>query len=143
MEIINPKMEKTKKEPRRCFFTNEQLNYIQRHILEEETNIFKYSVDPNKVMAVKRYLDDNFVRGQIPTMGEDGYPKTLYIVGMKGSDGNIMKNMSARQLFYLLQDKFSKIYMDKSQRDKFLKQVMVDWYNKKISKEGLLSKNRY
>ena len=51
--------------------------------------------------------------------------------------------MTAKQLFFLLQDKFSKIYQDKTQRNAFLKKIMQDWYNRKISKEGLLSSNRY
>ena len=107
--------------------------------INESQNI----VEPNKVLLVKKYLDDNFVRASMPIIGADGYPKTMYIVGMKGTDGNVIKNMTAKQLFYLLQDKFKGIYGDKSKRNKFIKQVMIDWYNKKISNEGLLSKNMY
>ena len=77
----------------------------------------------------------------LPTIGDDGYPKTLLIVGMKGTDGNIIRNMFSQQLFDLLQDKFQNIYLDKEKRDSFLKTVMIDWYNKKISNDGLLSKN--
>ena len=131
------------KKSRNCLFTNEQLNYIYKHILAEDVDFGKYSVEPNKVLAVKKYLDETFVRGSMPIVGEDGYPQTLYIVGMKGSDGKVIKNMTAKQLFFLLQDKFSKIYQDKKQRNAFLKKIMQDWYNRKISKEGLLSSNRY
>lgn len=100
-------------------------------------------VDPRKVLLVSKYLDDNFVRASIPTVGADGYPSTMKIVGMKGTDGQVMRNMSSKDLFYLLQDKFKGIYGDKNKRDSFLKQVMTDWYNKKISREGMLSKNTY
>ena len=141
MEQMNEKNKK--KKGRVCIFTNEQLNYISKHILEEGVEFGEYSVEPNKVLAVKSYLDETFVRGRMPIVGEDGYPQTLYIVGMKGSDGKVIKNMTAKQLFFLLQDKFSKIYQDKKQRNKFLKKVMQDRYNRKITREGLLSSNRY
>jgi len=107
--------------------------------LNESTN----TVDPSKVLLVDRYLNDNFVRASAPIIGEDGNATTLLIVGMKGTDGQVIKNMTAKQLFYKLQDKFQKIFADKDKRDKFLLQVMKDWYNKKISKEGLLSVNKY
>ena len=100
-------------------------------------------VQPEKVLLIKRYLDDNFVRADMPIIGDDGYPKTIKLVGMKGADGNIVKNMTAKQLFYLLQDKFKGVYGDKKKRDAFIKQTMIDWYNKKITKDGLLSKNFY
>lgn len=133
----------SKRKPRICLVTNEQLNFLNKHILEEEFKFGNYSVEPSKVLAVKKYLDETFVRGSMPIIGEDGYPKTLYIVGMKGTDGKVLKNMTAKQLFFLLQDKFNKIYQESKQRDRFLKQVMKDWYNRKITKEGLLSVNRY
>jgi hypothetical protein len=62
---------------------------------------------------------------------------------MKFKDGTIAKNMTATQLFYLLQDKFNKIYEDPKQRDALLKKIVVDWYYRKISKSGLLSRNNY
>ena len=92
---------------------------------------------------VAKYLDDNFERGSLPAVGEDGYPKYIGVVGMKFKNGSIAKNMTATQLFYLLQDKFNKIYEDPKQRDAFLKKIVVDWYYKKISKNGMLSRNNY
>ena len=101
----------------------------------------KNFVEPQKVLVVKKFLDDNFVRAAVPTIGNDGYSKTLLIVGMKGTDGQVNRNMYAQQLFDLLQDKFQKIYLDKNKRDNFLKRVMKDWYDKKITQDGLLSVN--
>ncbi len=126
-----------------CRFTNEQLNYIHRHILEEEVKEQDFFVDPNKVLAVKRYLDNFFVRAAKTIVGSNGYPDLIPIIGMKDSSGTVIRNMSPKQLFFLLQDKFSKIYHLKEQRDKFLMQIIKDWYNRKITKEGLLSVNRY
>ena len=100
-------------------------------------------VEPQKVLAVNKFLDENFFRASAPTIGENGFSTTLLIVGMKGTDGQINKYMYARQLFDLLQSRFPKIYRDKDKRDRFLKQVMKDWYNKKITKDGLLSVNSF
>lgn len=120
---------------------NEDTNIeiIKPYHLHESSNF----VEPQKVLAVKKFLDDNFVRAAVPTIGNDGYSKTLLIVGMKGTDGKVIRNMYAQQLFDLLQDKFQKIYIDKEKRDNFLKRVMKDWYDKKISKDGLLSVNTF
>jgi hypothetical protein len=117
--------------------TESQFNELKKKINEN------YFVETEKVKAVVKYLDDNFLRGSMPAIGEDGYPKAIGIVGMKFKDGTIAKNMTATQLFYLLQDKFNKIYEDPKQRDALLKKIVVDWYYRKISKSGLLSRNNY
>ena len=108
--------------------------------LVKESNNY---VNTNKVLLITKYLDDNFVRASMPIIGADGYPTDVKIVGMKGTDGEVIRNMTAKQLFYLLQDKFKGIYGDKKKRDAFIKQTMIDWYNRKVSKDGLLSKNTY
>jgi hypothetical protein len=116
------------------FITDAQAQMIKESI---------YSVDTEKVLLIKRYLDKGFKRGNMDGLGSDGYPSTTPIVLMVNRIGEPVKKMTAQQLFYLLQDRFNKIYSDKKKRDGFLKMVMTDWYNKKITKEGLLSKNNY
>lgn len=129
--------------------SNNRFSYNENKIIYLTESQYKYikenlsPVDTNKVLVVKKYLDDNFVRGNIPTIDNSGYPKSLLIVGMKGTDGKVAKNMTAEQLLELLIDRFQKIYTDKDKRRRFLRQVMKDWYNKKITKEGLLSVIRY
>jgi uncharacterized UPF0160 family protein len=95
----------------------------------------------NKVSVVKKFLDNTFVKADMSTINDEGLPQKKPIVGMKDNNGNVVKNLSPQQLFYLIQDKFKHIYLDKEKRDKFLKQIIIDWYNNKISKEGLLSIN--
>ena len=120
------------------FLTERQVRQIQ-----ESKNKPKWNVDPRKVLLIKKYLDNGFKRGTLSGLGNDGYPKDVKIVAMLSSYGTPLKNMTASQLFYLLQDRFSGIYPDKKQRDEFLWDVMNDWYDEKISKNGLLSKNKY
>jgi hypothetical protein len=120
------------------FITEKQAEQIR----ESKKNP-KWNVDPQKVIIVQKYLDNGFKRGKMSGIGEDGYPKEVKIVAMLSGSGEPLKNMSAMQLFYLLQDRFSKIYPDTKQRDEFLWDVMNDWYDKKITKNGLLSKNKF
>ena len=77
----------------------------------------------------------------ISSIGEDGYPKTISIVALKGNDGGILKNMNDKQLFYMLQDKFQHLYSDTVRRDNLLKQIIKDWYKNRISKDGILTVN--
>ena len=129
-------LEEKKMKGKKIYITESQFDSLKKMLSEQ------YFVEPEKVGIVKKYLDDNFVRGGLPAIGEDGYPKTIGVVGMKFKDGTVAKNMTATQLFYLLQDKFNKIYEDPKQRDAFLKKIVVDWYYKRIN-NGLLSKNNY
>lgn len=130
-------IKETMKKPRSIYITESQYKDLKKKLLES------YFVEPAKVKLVQKFLDDNFVKGALPSIGEDGYAKPLWIVAMKVPFSDKPKNMTATQAFYLLQDKFNKIYSDPKQRDSFLKKVLVDWYNGKISKFGLLSKNNY
>lgn len=118
----------------------------KRIILSEEQIAFikqEHCVEPKKVLIVKKYLDNSFKKGHIATLGEDGYPTNIKIVIMLGTDKQPVKNMTDKQLFYLLQDRFKNIYSDKKKRDKFLSRVIKDWYLDKISKDGLLSVNMF
>lgn len=131
------KIAEKKMNGKKITITESQFNELKKKINEQ------YFVETEKAKIVAKYLDDNFERGSLPAVGEDGYPKYIGVVGMKFKDGSIAKNMTATQLFYLLQDKFNKIYEDPKQRDAFLKKIVVDWYYKKISKNGMLSRNNY
>ena len=125
-------------EKKNIFLSEEQMRYIS-----ESKKHPKWNVDPKKVLIVKRYLDKGFKRGKMSGLGEDGYPKDVKIVAMLSTDGTPLKNMTAKQLFYLLQDRFSKMFSDKKQRDEFLWTTMNDWYEHKITNLGMLSHNRY
>lgn len=125
------------KKKKNIIITESQFNALKKKLAES------YFVEPEKVKIVQKFLDDNFVKGALPSIGEDGYPKPIWIVGLKIPFSQEVKNMTATQAFYMLQDKFKHIYSDSKQRDKFLKRVLIDWYNGNISKHGLLSRNNY
>lgn len=137
MDKMDKEIEKKeKKMKKKIFVTEEQMKYIKGNVNEA-----KFPVDPNKVLVIKKFLDDNFQKGGIASIGEDGYPTTISIVALKGTDGSLLKNMDDKQLFYMLQDKFQHIYDETFKRDRLLKQIIKDWYKDKISKNGLLTVN--
>lgn len=125
---------------KRIVLSEQQEKIFISNILYENT---QYTVDTDKVLLIKKFLDKNFKRASMSEMGNDGSPKATPIVGLIDSEGNVVKNMNDKQLFDFIQDKFSNIYENNIQRDKFIAQIIKDWYYKKISKEGLLSINLY
>lgn len=128
------------KKTRRIFVTETQLDILKQHINESNNNYF---VDTNKVLIVKKFMDKMFSRGKMNSMSPNGYPTKTNVIGMKGNDGEVIKNMSFEQVLYLLEDKFHYIYTNEDKRSRFLKQILKDWYNKKITNEGLLSVNYF
>lgn len=127
------------KKMKRVFVTEKQFNELRKNILKEE----KFFIETEKVLIVKKTLDKMFSRGSMDSMGSDGYPTRINVIGMKGNNGEVVKNMTFEQVLDLLEDKFHNVYTDKEKRSRFLKQVLNDWYNKKISKEGMLSVNNF
>ena len=97
-----------------------------------------YHIEPSKVLLVKDYLDKNFKKGNLAEFGANGLPVNTPVVGLL-NNGQVVKNLTAKQLFDVLEDVLRGMFSDKIQRSKFLAQVIKDWYANKISKEGLLS----
>jgi hypothetical protein len=100
-----------------------------------------YIVNPENVLLVKKYLDSNFKKGFIDSIGPDGFPAKVRIVGMMSSNGDILQNLGEMQLEDLLIEKFKNMFIDKVERKKFLHQVLDDWFNDKIGMFGNLSVN--
>lgn len=100
-----------------------------------------YVVNPENVLLVKKYLDSNFKKGQIENIGADGFPEKVRIAGMMTSSGDILQNLGEMQLEDLLIEKFKNMFIDKIERQKFLHQVLDDWFNDKIGMFGNLSVN--
>ena len=100
-----------------------------------------YIVNPENVLLVKKYLDSNFKKGFIENLGPDGFPAKVRIAGMLSSGGDIIQNIGEMQLEDLLIEKFKNMFIDKVERQKFLRQVLQDWFNDKIGMFGNLSVN--
>lgn len=131
---------------RRIIITEEQAHALSNIIggnkpsgLPEKAG--PYVVNPEKVLLVKKYLDSTFKKGQIENIGADGFPAKVRIAGMMSSNGDILMNIGETQLEDLLIEKFKNMFIDKVERQKFIHQVMDDWFNDKIGVFGNLSVN--
>ena len=113
------------------------------NLLNKDTNKKgkPYTVSPEKVLIVKQFLDKNFKRGSIENIGDDGMPCKVNIIGLLSSNGEVLRNMQFEELHDLLIDRFKNMFLNRDERNCFLKQVMNDWYNKKIGTFGTLSVN--
>lgn len=95
----------------------------------------------DKVLMVKRFLDKSFSRQLQDDIDENGYPKKKCVVVLKSSDNQPLKTMAMRELLLMLDDKFNSMVKDEKDRRSFLKQIIRDWFDNKITKQGLLSVN--
>lgn len=115
---------------RRFILSENGLELIKGKILKES-----YS---DKIDLVKRFLDKNFMRASTQKDGKD--------VGIFVKlNGNIPTDESLwkQDVLDILDDEFNNIISDKKERDGFLSQLVDDWYNKKITKYGSLSRYNF
>lgn len=101
-----------------------------------------FSPEAAKVRAVCDFLDKTFTRQQIDDIDANGYPTKANVVAMMSADGKqALQTMNPEQLLVLLDDKFQYMFKDTSDRRKFLKQVIKDWFFKTVGRDGILSVN--
>lgn len=120
---------------KKIILTEIQEKELIKFMIMEKT----YPINSEKVLEVKKYLDKNFKRGTLNQFGMNGLPENTPVVGIL-SNNEVVKNLTAKQLLDILEDEFRGMFSDKIQRKHFLKQVMIDWYYNRISKEGLTSR---
>ena len=102
----------------------------------------------DNVLKIKKYLDANFTKAtnDVGTFDDNGDRTTQSYAALLDSNKNVLRLITDRQIFDLLQEKFKTIMPnsteeEKKKRDEFLKKVLVAWYNNKITKEGSLLSN--
>lgn len=126
---------------------------MKKIIINENKRDFLFSVILNesltdgdksdKVLQIKDFLDSNFSKANSDTesFDENGNRKVKSFAALLDSSKNVLKLMTDKQLFDLLQEKFKKILpnsnsSERNVRDNFLKKVLIAWYNDRITKEG-------
>lgn len=95
----------------------------------------------DKVLAIKTYLDKNFAKQKLDSLDDNGYPTKENTVVMLSKEKQPLKTLNMKELLRLLDDKFHNMVSDNSDRKKFLKQVIRDWYQNNIKNNGILSAN--
>ena len=101
----------------------------KEHLLYEEAMLEEmFGGWGDKVKSIKDYLDKNFARAAATIFGEDGKPQIKQVVAWLDEYRQVVKTLTEVQLFYIIQDQFKKILSNKEERDKFIIQVLKDWY---------------
>lgn len=119
---------------KRIIINEKKESNLLQYLIKEEYNL------SDKVLLVKKYLDDHFARADVSKLDDtSGKPTTEKVVAWLDDYKQLVKNITDVQLFYVIQDEFKNIITDKNERDNFLKQIIKDWYNHKITKNGSLS----
>lgn len=93
-----------------------------------------------KVLLVKNFIDKNFAKVEVDDIDDNGYPTKDKMINML-SNGQPLKTMSLSEFLLMLDDKFHSMISNDSDRKKFLKQIIKDWYTGKLAKNGILSVN--
>lgn len=113
-------------------FSEEQLEYMLSESFHPKSSM---------VLMVKDYLDRNFKQSYIDDMDTNGYPQRIPVVVWINGNGDPLKTLSVDDMFSMLDDKFNNLIKDDDDRRRFLKQIIKDWFSKKITHDGLLSVN--
>jgi hypothetical protein len=142
-------------EMKTILLTEKQLKSITQHINEDtcyqmpnpqspsaKKANFPYSINPEKVKIVQKFLDNNYKKATFCRVGANGMPETIKIVGLLDkSSGNVLQNMRLDDLEDQLITQFQNMFSDKIERQAFLNRVVNDWFDDKITPLGLLSVN--
>ena len=110
-------------------------------IKDKETVPVRYPVDPNKVLIVKQCLDDGFKPALLNGVGDNGLPGQQQIIRMFAKNGEPLSDMSFVDVEDTLIEHFKDMFLNPDERQRFIKQVIRDWYDGHISPYGLLSVN--
>lgn len=105
-------------------------------------NMLSEAFVPNaqQVVIIKKYLDSNFRRTFIDDIDEFAKPIkrpaiTRLIMGQE------VETIEGSELVDILAEKFPNMIGNKEDAKKFMTQIVKDWFDKKISDNGILSVN--
>ena len=101
-----------------------------------------YTINPDKVLVVKKFLDGNFQKGNAEFIGNNGRLVKVRTIGIPDSNGESLRDLTPDNLVDLLIDRFKNMFLDQKERELFMKQVVNDWINDKITVNGILTVNR-
>lgn len=96
----------------------------------------------SKIDNIVTFLDKNFFRASLPHRNGVKLAPLPIVLG-KDENGQPDKTyrLDLTQLFEVLQsqEEFKNMFSDRNERDKLLKQVINDWFGRKITKYGSLT----
>jgi hypothetical protein len=105
------------------------LESINQIVLDIKNNL----LDPYYKKGIEDYIDP------------DGKLAKNKVIGVfkRTPDGKeeILDNIAPIDLFYIIEDNIKNLIEKGDKRNEFIKQIIIDWFNNSITKEGNLTKN--
>jgi hypothetical protein len=126
---------------------NENKNIRNIIINESQENklIILESINQIVLDIKNKILDPHYKKGIEDFIDADGKLSKKKVIGVsrKTPDGKeeILDNITPMDLFYIIEDNIKDLIGKSDKRDEFIKQIIIDWFNNSITKEGSLSKN--
>lgn len=126
----------------KIFITEKQEKQIIGMLFKESAT---YSVEPEKVLIVKKYLDRTFSKADYTNVVGGEVQNNMIALYKNPKTGEPIEDnpITPGQVFENIEAEFKNIYSDRIRRTKFLQLVVKDWFNNRISPFGLLSTNAY
>lgn len=123
-------------ENKTIFITESQYKEIYETALQEAL-----IVNNELVKSIVKYLKKHFKPVKYDDINADGEVVQPYAIQMLSMDGEPLQTISVEVLLDKIDGVFQKKIKDDGDRKKFYRQIIDDWINGKISKEGILSVN--
>lgn len=114
----------------------DQLNTIYEMALEESL-----IVNSNLVKSVVAYLNKHFRPVKYDDINADGEVVEPYAIQVLSGNGEPLQTISLATLLQKVDGAFSHKIKNEEDRRKFFEQVIKDWINGNVTKEGILSVN--
>ena len=116
--------------------TNEQIRRFKGRVLKEA-----FAVNTSLVRKVYDYVSKNYTYAKYDDINEDGDVVEKIAIQVLGSNGEPLQTLSPQKMLDKIDAKFSGIIKDDTERRNFLRQVLADWVDGNVTKDGLLSVN--
>ena len=116
--------------------TTEQLNNFKRRVLKEA-----FAVNTTLVKTIRDYVDKNYSYTAYDDIDENGDVIQKIAIQVLSANGEPLQTISPEKLLDKIDSKFSGKIKDDNERRDFIRQILKDWVDGKITKDGLLSVN--
>ena len=116
--------------------TNEQIHRFKGRVLKET-----FAVNTSLVRKVYDYVSKNYTYTKYDDINDNGDVVEKIAIQVLGSNGEPLQTLSPEKMLDKIDAKFSGIIKDDTERRDFLRQVLADWVDGNVTKEGMLSVN--
>lgn len=116
--------------------TSEQMRHFKGRLLKEA-----FAVNTSLVKKVYDYVEKNFTYTKYDDINDNGDVIERIAIQLLGSNGEPLQTISPEKMLDKMDSKFHGIIKDDKERREFIRQILIDWVDGNVSKNGMLSVN--